>query len=76
MSAEDRGMADLKGVPWSAQSYPWPDARLAPDPDAEREVATERLYWRSDGTLAYRAGLEYPVEERELLCTHEELSSR
>lgn len=67
-----RGEEKLTGLPWSASSYPFPDERFAPD-ERERTMATERLYWCSDGTLAFRAGVEYPIEDRPLLATWDEL---
>jgi hypothetical protein len=60
-------------APWSLQSYPYPDPSLAPDPYRGRSVAPERLFWRSDGSLAIRAGGEYYDDERDDMCTWDEL---
>lgn len=62
-----------KGVPWSATSYPAPDPALDFIGERACTESTERLYWRRDGRLAYRAGVMVPDDERALLCTQDEL---
>jgi hypothetical protein len=66
---------ELEGVPWSVSTYPDPDPRLAPPKGVEMLEATERLFWRSDRTLAFRAGLQYPAHLADELMTEEELSA-
>jgi hypothetical protein len=66
---------ELAGVPWSLETYPDPDPKLAPPKDVELLEATERLFWRSDGTLAFRAGAMYPASVADELMTAEELSA-
>lgn len=62
-----------KGVPWSATTYPYPDPAFDLIGDRACTVSTERLFWRSDRRLAYRAGVMVPDDERALLCTEDEL---
>lgn len=64
---------ELEGVPWTVSTYPNPDPRLAPDKDREYLKSDERLFWLSDGSLAVRAGKEYPADERHLMGTLGEL---
>lgn len=59
--------------PWSIATYPLPDPDLEPDPDRVMAVNPERLFWRTTGALAYRAGGEHPVAEEHLLCTREHI---
>jgi hypothetical protein len=61
--------------PWSIQSYPKPDPAFESD-KRQTTPTTERLFWRSDGTLAYRAGQDHPVEEESLLLTWDELMKK
>lgn len=48
----------------------WPGK--PPADTREKAVATERLLWRRDGSLAYAVGREYPIEELPLLIPHDE----
>lgn len=63
-------------IPWTVETYPWPDMSKAPDPTRERVETTERLFWRRDGTLAYRAGQLHPVDEEGLLMTWAEIGTK
>jgi hypothetical protein len=61
-------------VPWSLHTFPEPDKkRFGKKKGVEYIVATTRMYWRADRTLAYRAGAEYRADDIELLMTEEEL---
>lgn len=62
-----------KGVPWSAGTYPLPDPAFDHIGDRTTTISTERLFWKTDGRLAYRAGVPVPDDERDQLCTQDEL---
>ena len=61
------------GTPWSLASYPYPEPAFAPDEEREQAVAPERLYWRSNGSLAYAPNKPHFVDEEPLLVTWDEL---
>lgn len=64
------------GVPvgWSLQSFPRPD----PDKvdDREKVIATERMLWRSNATLAADVGKPYAIEDEPLLITEAEWTAQ
>lgn len=53
---------------WDLATYPRP---LPPD-ERPKKVATERMLWKRDGSLAAAIGKEYLVEDEPLLITHDE----
>ncbi len=54
--------------PWSIGDFPKP-----PPPDTRpTTVATERMLWRRDGSLAAARGHHYITEDEPLLITHTE----
>lgn len=60
-------------VPWSLATYPYPDNAFAPDEERDVATAPERLYWRSNGVLAYAPNKPHYVDEEHLLVTWDEL---
>jgi len=50
-----------------------PPARSLPGASV---TATQRMYWRSNGRLAYPAGAEYPADEHDDLVGEAELFNR
>jgi hypothetical protein len=51
--------------PWKIGGFPPPPPSI--DPSRETMIATERMFWIADGRMAYRAGVEVPLDELGLL---------
>lgn len=63
-------------APWSARSYPRPEPEFEVDKDRERAVSPHRLYWKTNGVVAYGPNMPHYVDEEYLLCTWEELQAK
>ena len=71
---DEESEEETDDIPWSLHTYPLPDKRrFGKRRGVEYVTATERLFWRSDRRLAFRAGAEYPANIRDQLATLEEL---
>jgi hypothetical protein len=68
----EREVSALDSADWDLKSYPYPK----PKDERPMVVATERMLWKRDGSLAAAVGKEYPAEAGPLLTTEAEWLSR